>query len=287
MNLTPQQLAYKIRSKTLEFAYTSGGAHLGGIYSIADIVAVMYSKVLRIDPKNPDWDERDRVILSKGHTGAAIYIALSELGFFPKSDLDEYTTDGGKFSNHILSSTAGVDFSTGSLGIGITVAPGMALGLKSSCHSLTATARSTGCGENPIPRVYCIVGDGETDEGNVWEVAKYAPQAKLGNLTVIVDCNGQRISNKSIYDKDTGFSQVQAWKAFNWNVIEIDGHNYNEIEQALTKEFDNDRPVAIIANTVKGKGLKSLELDPAAHHFKIVGNETRYKELVVELENYA
>ena len=171
----PKTLAWLIRRHGLEMTHISRGSHIGAIFSVAEIMAVLYTRILRVDPKNPQWENRDRLILSKGHAGASVYAALAERGFFPVEELSTHYANGSRLSGHVShKGVPGVEFSTGSLGHGLSVAAGMALGGKK---------------DNADWRVYCVLGDGECDEGSVWEAALQAHQFKLDNLIAIIDHN--------------------------------------------------------------------------------------------------
>ena len=171
----PKTLAWLIRRHGLEMTHISRGSHIGAIFSVAEIMAVLYTRILRVDPKNPQWENRDRLILSKGHAGASVYAALAERGFFPVEELSTHYANGSRLSGHVShKGVPGVEFSTGSLGHGLSVAAGMALGGKK---------------DNADWRVYCVSGDGECDEGSVWEAALQAHQFKLDNLIAIIDHN--------------------------------------------------------------------------------------------------
>ena len=171
----PKTLAWLIRRHGLEMTHISRGSHIGAIFSVAEIMAVLYTRILRVDPKNPQWENRDRLILSKGHAGASVYAALAERGFFPVEELSTHYANGSRLSGHVShKGVPGVEFSTGSLGYGLSVAAGMALGGKK---------------DNADWRVYCVLGDGECDEGSVWEAALQAHQFKLDNLIAIIDHN--------------------------------------------------------------------------------------------------
>lgn len=224
--------------------HNAHASHIGGILSCADIVAVLYADIANYDIKNTKNPLRDRVILSKGHNGVAIYAALAEVGFFPVEELDTYGMNGSKFSCHVShKNVPGVEITTGSLGHGIGVACGMALNAKL---------------KNLPYKVYVIVGDGECNEGSVWEAAMLAAQYKLDNFTVIVDANGMQAMGNCM-DIINMEPMADKWQAFNWNVIEVkDGHNHQKLKEAFSKSNDGN-PKVIIARTVKGKGISFME----------------------------
>ncbi len=237
-------LAHNIRIDVLNMIHNSHASHIGSAYSVTDILSVLYADVAKYDINNPKNDDRDRIVLSKGHAGSALYAALAEVGFYSKEKLKDYYANGSFFSGHIShKNVPGVEFSTGSLGHGVCVATGLALRGKIDKKSY---------------HVYAIVGDGECDEGSLWETVLFAHQYKLSNYTIIIDRNRMQalgfcdeiMDTNILYDK---------FKSFGWNVIEIDGHNHEEIKRALLTHFDNDYPICIIANTIKGKGVSFME----------------------------
>ena len=248
--MNSEQLAWKIRRHGVEMTHLSGGSHLGAILSVADIMAVLYTAVLRVDPKNPDDENRDRFILSKGHAGAAVYAALAESGFFDVAELVTHYQNGSRLSGHVSHYVPGVDLSTGSLGHGLSVGVGMAYaGLKS----------------NKDYNVYVVLGDGECDEGSVWEAALFANHFGVKNITAIVDHN--KMQSMDFCDKTLDLGDFEAkWESFGWNVVSIDGNNHDEIKSAFAKQFDNKKPKVIIANTVKGYGIPFMENDILWHY---------------------
>lgn len=238
-------LATRIRAHSLRMVHKSNASHIGSCLSAADIMAVLYSGILRVDPARPDWPERDRFILSKGHGAAVTYAVLAERGFFPKEWLEDYSCDGGKLPGHITShEITGVEVSTGSLGHGLPIGCGMAL---------------AGKGKEPHYRVFVLLSDGECDEGSTWEAALFAPHHHLDNLIAIVDHN--KIQAFGAVKEVLNLAPLaDKWRAFNWAVKEIDGHNYNELKDALKSvPFELNRPSCIIAHTVKGKGVSFME----------------------------
>ena len=238
-------LAKRIRVKTLHMINAARSSHVGSAFSMADLLAVLYTKILKIDPDRPDWPERDRFILSKGHACAALYVVLAERGFFPVTWLDDFYQDGSRLAGHATHlGIPGVEVSTGSLGHGLPIATGMALAGKRSGNAY---------------RVFALLSDGECDEGSIWEAALFAPHHRLDNLIVIVDYNKiQSIGPvKEVLDLEPFAAK---WQAFGWAVREIDGHNLEQIERVLTNvPFGPGKPTCIIAHTVKGKGVSFME----------------------------
>lgn len=247
-----EQLAWLIRRHGIEMTHISHGSHIGAILSVADIVAVLYNDVANISPENLKDENRDRVILSKGHAGASIYAALAEKGFFDREELKTHYADGSRLSGHVShKGVPGVEFSTGSLGHGACVAAGMALNAKLD--------------KKPY-YTYAIVGDGECDEGSIWEMALFANQFKLNQLVVIVDHN--KMQSLDFCENTLSLAPfAEKWKAFGWNVLDIDGHNHDELRAAFAKAKESvDKPTVIIANTVKGKGVSFMEFDILWHY---------------------
>lgn len=245
-----EELAWKIRRHGVEMTHLSGGSHIGAIMSVADIIAVLYTDILRYDSKNPKWLERDRFILSKGHAGAAIYAALAETGFFPIEELKTHYANGSRLSGHVSHHLPGVDFSTGSLGHGLSAAAGMALTAKKSKKS---------------HRVFAVLGDGECNEGSVWEAAMFANHFQLDNLVAVIDHN--HMQSLDTCDKTLALeSFADKWRSFGWNVKDIDGHDHVQLRAALGTMELNSRPTVVIANTVKGKGVSFMENDILWHY---------------------
>ncbi|RGC78951.1 transketolase [Lachnospiraceae bacterium AM25-17] len=255
MRMNSEELAWKIRRHGIEMTHLSGGSHIGAILSVADIIAVLYSGVMNIDPKNPKKMDRDRFILSKGHAGASIYAALAENGFFEVDELKTHYQNGSRLSGHVSHHLPGVDFSTGSLGHGLSAGVGMAYAAKKDGKS---------------HKVYVVLGDGVCDEGSVWEAALFANHFRLNNLVAIVDHNHMQsmdFQENTLEIENFG----EKWEAFGWNVIEIDGNSHEELnvafEQAekLSKE-EAHKPTVIIANTIKGCGVSFMQNDILWHY---------------------
>lgn len=237
-------LANQIRQDAVRMAHRTHASHIGGVMSVADIVAVLYAGVAKVFPDNPAHPERDRIILSKGHNGMAIYAALAEVGFFPRAELNRYYCDGSVYSGHVShKGVPGVELSTGSLGQGVCVACGMALAGKLNRRNY---------------RVYAIIGDGENEEGSVWEMALFAAHQKLDNLTVIVDHN--RMQAMGFCDEQAGLDHLaDKWHAFGWHVVEVaDGNDHAQLIAAFAHHAIG-RPTVLIAHTVKGKGVSYME----------------------------
>ncbi len=228
-----------------------GGFHIGGALSAADILAALYFHFLKIDPKNPQWDERDRLILSKGHIADALYYALAVRGFISMDELWTTHRFGSRLSTHPSMKIPGVDLATGSLGHGLSAGVGMAIG-----------AKTDGAQYN----IYAVLGDGECDEGSIWEAAMAAAHYKLDNLIAIVDYN--RLQNADFTDHVMSLEPfVEKWKAFRWSAKAINGNNMKEVVEAFESvPFEKGKPSALIANTVKGKGVSFIEGKPLSHY---------------------
>lgn len=260
-------IATKIRINAIEAVYSAQSGHPGGSLSIADILSVLYFKEMNVDAKNPKNPDRDRFVLSKGHCSPALYGALAEKGFFPREDIKSFRQIDSYLQGHPeMKGVPGVDMSTGSLGQGICAANGMALAGKL---------------DNKNYRVYAILGDGELEEGQVWEAAMFASHYKLDNLTAFVDFNGLQI--------DGDISKVMSplpiddkFKAFGWNVIVIDAHDYNQIEAALEEaKATKGKPTCIVSRSVKGKGVSFMENEAGWHGS--APNKEQYEKAVAEL----
>lgn len=264
--MTSRELAWKIRRDAIEMTHVSNGSHIGSVLSIADIVAVLYAEVMNVDKNNPKSEDRDRFILSKGHAGAAVYAALAETGFFQVEDLVTHYANGSKLSGHVShKGVPGVELSTGSLGHGVCVATGMAMAAKI---------------DKKKHRVYSIIGDGECDEGSVWETALFANHFKLSNLTVIVDHNKIQSLDRCENTIDL-INLADKWKAFGWHVIEVDGHSHDELMQAFEAK-SLEKPICIVAHTIKGKGVSFME-NTVLWHYRAPQGEF-YINAVKELE---
>ena len=237
--------ANNVRKNIIEGVYNAGCGHPGGSLSIADLITYLYFEELRIDPKNPKDPKRDRFVLSKGHTAPALYAVLAERGYFPLEDIKTLRKTTSHLQGHPdMKGTPGVDMTTGSLGLGFSAACGMALSGKIS---------------NEDYRVYTILGDGETEEGQVWEAAMFAGHYKLDNLVAIVDWNGLQIDGP-IAEVMNPTPHDEKFKAFGWHVISIDAHDFDQIEAALAEaKTVKGKPTVIIAKSIKGKGVSYME----------------------------
>ena len=265
-----QKIATDIRLGALRAVYNAKSGHPGGALSSADILACLYFSELNIDVNNPKWEDRDRFVLSKGHSCPGLYATLAEKGFFDKSELDSFRHTGALLQGHPdMKAISGVDMSTGSLGQGFSCACGMALGAKISGKSY---------------RTYALVGDGESQEGQVWEAIMFAAHYKLDNLCLIIDSNGLQIDG-FVKDVMNVMPYEPKLEAFGWNVITIDGNNIEEILAALeAARAVKGKPTAIIAKTTKGKGVSFME-NQASWHGK-APNEEQYNIAVSELTEY-
>lgn len=248
-----QAFSRRIRIHALRMTSAGGGAHIGAIFSCADILAVLHSGILNIDPSSPQHPDRDRFVLSKGHAGGGLYAALAERGFFPIEKLLTHYQDGSDLSGHVSHKVPGIDISTGALGHGLSIAAGMAYAakLKEAGH-----------------RIFCLLSDGECDEGSTWEAALFAPAHGLSNLVAIVDYNRiQGIAPVSQVMELEPFADK--WAAFGWTVREIDGHNHEALFDALAAlPFAAGKPSCLIARTTKGKGVSFME-NTVLWHYRI------------------
>jgi len=260
--------ANEVRRWVIELTYHAKSGHPGGSLSAADILTALYFKILRVDPKNPRWEDRDRFVLSKGHAAPAYYAVLAMKGFFPKEELYTLRKVNSRLQGHPSLITPGVDMATGSLGQGLSAAIGMALAARIDKKDY---------------KVFVMLGDGECHEGNVWEGAMFASHHKLDNLVAIVDRNmiqldgftEEIVALESFSDK---------WRSFGWWVQSINGHDFNEIVRALKYAIEyKGRPSVIIARTIKGKGISYMENNPA-YHGKPPQNEEEYRKAIEELE---
>ena len=246
-----QQIAKKLRRHVIIMTATAGSGHPGGSLSAADIITALYFKVLRHDPKNPDWRDRDRFVLSKGHAAPILYAALAERGYFPVDELISLRKLDSRLQGHPdRTLTPGVEMSSGALGQGLSFGIGIALAGKLDSRNY---------------RVYVLLGDGECDEGQVWEAAAAAAHFKVDNLVAIVDRNQQQLDG---YCRDIMNLEPLAdkWCAFGWEVLEIDGHNFQQILTAFDKAQEvKDKPTVIIAHTIKGKGVSFMENNVEFH----------------------
>lgn len=262
-----KETAHLMRIDSLRMSVAAGpsGAHFGGGLSMIEIMAVLYLAIMKVDPKKPDDELRDRFILSKGHGVLAYYAALKQIGFITDSDLDTFKTNETFLYGHpSMDVSRGIEFSSGSLGQGLSLGVGTCMALKRK--------------NNTTSKVYVLLGDGECNEGSIWEAACSASHYNLNQLVVIVD------KNQLQYDGDTNSilsmdNLEDKWKSFGWDTISIDGHSVEELHAVLVKE--HDKPLAILANTVKGKGISFMENNPLYHHSVL--SKKQYEEAMKEL----
>lgn len=257
--MNTSDLAKKIRRHALEMTSLGKSSHVASVLSMADIMAVLYGEVLRVDPKNPGWEGRDRFILSKGHAGAGVYASLALRGFFPVERLQTHYQDGSLLSGHVShKGLPGVELSTGSLGHGLSVGVGMAKAAKL---------------DQKDHRVYVLMSDGELDEGSNWEAILFAAHHKLDNLVAIVDYN--KIQSLKTVSETIELEPLRAkWESFNWCVDEVDGHDHHALKAIFKKiPFRADQPSCLIAHTVKGKGVSFMENTVLWHYRSPQGEE--------------
>ncbi|MGI6574678.1 MAG: transketolase [bacterium] len=262
-----EEMAKRVRRHIITMVAEAGSGHPGGALSIVEIVTALYFAVMRVDPRNPAWPERDRFILSKGHACPALYGVLAEKGYFPVAELKTLRKLGSRLQGHPdMNNTPGVEMSTGSLGQGLAVANGMALAGKLDQKDY---------------RVYVVLGDGEVNEGSVWEAAMATAHYGLANVTAFLDFNGLQIDGQ-VRDVMNTEPLAEKWAAFGWHVVNINGHDFTEILTALDiAQGIKGRPTMIIANTVKGKGVSFME-NVAAWHGK-APNKDQVRQALQEL----
>ena len=259
-----------IRKKILQMAMEAGSssAHIGGALSIVDILSTLFFKMMKLDKKNPLSDTRDRFILSKGHACLAYYASLSEVGYISNEELKTFEKNDTNLPGHpVINKKLGIEFSTGSLGMGLSLGIGVALSSLKKKKNFN---------------VYVVLGDGECNEGSVWEAAMAAPNFKLNNLHVIIDRNNfqQTGTNSEIMD----LRDLKAkWKSFGWHTSEVDGHDIDSLIDNFSKLKEIDQPKAIIANTIKGKGFSKFENDNKWHHSVLT--KSFYEEAIKEIDN--
>lgn len=262
-------IANKVRKNALTAVYSASSGHPGGSLSVADLLTLLYFEVMNIDPKDPQNPDRDRFVLSKGHCAPALYGTLSERGYFPVDDMKTFRSADSYLQGHpVLGKVPGVDMSTGSLGQGVSVAGGMALAGKLDKKDY---------------RVYAVLGDGELEEGQVWEQAMFAAHYKLDNFTIFIDNNGLQIDgditkvmNPTPIDKK--------FEAFGWNVINVDAHDFNALLDAVNKAKETKgKPTAVIMKSIKGKNVSFMENNAAWHG--AAPNKEQYEQAISELDN--
>ena len=271
--LALEKIANNVRMDILEEVYNAKSGHIGGSFSIADILTVLYFNEMNIDAKIPDSPDRDRLVLSKGHASAALYAVLAEKGYIDKEELKTFRNIDSNLQGHPdMNKVPGVDMTTGSLGQGLSAANGMALSSKLDSRGY---------------RVYCILGDGELQEGQVWEAAMTAEKYQLDNLCVIVDANELQLTDSTMNVKGINYNDIeQKFRAFGFQTVVIDGHNIESIIRALTiAEMTKGKPTAIICKTIKGKGVSFME-NQVDWHGK-APNDKEYEMAVKELKQEA
>lgn len=271
--LALEKIANNVRIDILEEVYNAKSGHIGGAFSIADILTVLYFNEMNIDAKIPDSPDRDRLVLSKGHASAALYAVLAEKGYIDKEELKTFRNIDSNLQGHPdMNKVPGVDMTTGSLGQGLSAANGMALSSKLDSRGY---------------RVYCILGDGELQEGQVWEAAMTAEKYQLDNLCVIVDANELQLTDSTMNVKGINYNDIeQKFRAFGFQTVVIDGHNIESIIRALTiAEMTKGKPTAIICKTIKGKGVSFME-NQVDWHGK-APNDEEYEMAVKELKQEA
>lgn len=267
--MNTKELAKRIRIHSLNMTSSGGSSHIGSALSIADILAVLYGGILQVDPQNPQKPDRDRFILSKGHAGAAVYATLAEAGFFNIEKLKTHYQDGSDLSGHVShKGIPGVELSTGSLGHGLSIGAGMAMGAKL---------------DGQMYRVFVVLSDGECDEGSNWEAILFAAHHHLDNLIVIIDYN--KIQAMGLVSETIAMEPfADKWRSFGWVTKEIDGHDHGEIKAALNDlPIKDGSPTAIIAHTIKGKGVSFMENTVLWHYRCAVGDE--YEAALKELKS--
>lgn len=263
--------AINIRLETLKALGHLGFGHVGGAFSVADLIAVLYGKVMRYDPKNPDWSERDRLVCSKGHAGPSIYSTLAMKGFFPMENLMTINTPGTTLPSHCdRNLTIGIDATTGSLGQGASIAVGIACGKQL---------------EKSDAYTYLILGDGELQEGQVWEAASFAAHRKLNKLITFVDWNKKQLDDEMAKIND--YSNIaERFSAFGWNTETVNGHDVEAVYEAIMRAHKStDKPSCIILDTVKGKGCIFAETAVANHHITISAEQLKEGLLHLEVQH--
>lgn len=263
-----KEKAHQFRKEILEILHLAGSGHPGGSLSAVEILTSLYFYKLRHNPQDPHWEDRDRLIVSKGHISAGVYVVLANAGYFPKEELKTYRKFGSRLQGHVHSKVPGVEFNTGSLGHGLSVANGIALGSKMLKKNF---------------KTYCLLGDGEIQEGSVWEAAMSASHHKLDNLCAIVDYNKVQENGPTNEIKNLE-PLAQKWQSFGWQTEEVDGHNFAQLIGAFNK-FDTikNKPFVILAHTVKGKGVSFME-GQAGWHGK-APNAEQLKQALEELKS--
>jgi len=265
-----EQMTKNMRKNILDMSLEAGteSSHFGGGLSIVDITATLYGGVMKYDPKKPEWEDRDRFILSKGHGVLGYYTALSEIGLISKEELLTFEKSKSFLLGHpVMNRKKGIEFTNGSLGMGLSVGVGVAIAAKK---------------KNKTHKIFVLIGDGECNEGSVWEAAMSAPHFKLDNIIAIIDKNNFQQTGSSVEILNTN-SLNKKWTSFGWDVSELDGHNINELFENLNKKNTQGKPKLIIANTIKGKGFSFSENTNEWHHKILTKNQ--YDKAISELNN--
>jgi transketolase len=265
-----KDFALKLRKNILYTSLHAGASssHFGGSLSTVEIISTLYKNILKINKEDPEWSERDRFILSKGHGCLAYYAALKEMGWLNQDDLKSFEKENTKLLGHpVMNRKLGIEFSNGSLGMGLSIGIGISLAFKKNKKN---------------NKVYVLMGDGECNEGSVWEAAISGPNFNLKNLTTIIDRNNFQQTGSG--DEIMSLKDIaNKWESFGWNTIEVDGHNIQALQDSFGKDFNNEKPKAIIAHTIKGKGFSFSENNNDWHH-KIL-TQKLYEEGLRELQN--
>jgi transketolase len=262
------ELAKEFRFVITDMICRSGSGHIGGALSLVETIISLYWRIMKVNPKEPRWDGRDRLILSKGHAGPVLYTALAYRGYFPMQWLATLNQDGTRLPSHVDQiRTPGIDITAGSLGQGLSCALGVALAGKM---------------DRKNHNVFCIVGDGESDEGQIWEAAMFAGHKKVDNLVAVTDYNKMQIDGTT--DEIVTLEPIaDKWRAFNWEVFEMDGHDWDEINNKINQAIAvKGKPSMIIAHTIKGKGNAAVEGQVGSHNIKI-GDKTAYEKYIAGL----
>jgi len=263
-----EHMSKRMRKNALDMALAAGGnsSHFGAGFSIIEITATLYGAIMRYDRNNPEWSERDRFILSKGHGVLGYYTALAEVGFVPVEDLQTFEKTESYLVGHpVINREMGIEFSNGSLGMGLSVGIGVAL---------------AGKRRNSKYKVYVLLGDGECNEGSVWEASMAASQFKLDNLVAIIDKNNFQLGGSNSDVMSVG-DLAAKWGSFGWDVVDVDAHNIGELYDAFNRVNIPEKPVAIVANSIKGKGVSFAENNNAWHH--AVLTKSQYEQAMDEL----
>ena len=260
--------ANRIRQHIIEGTFNAKSGHPGGSLSATDVITYLYMKEMKVDPDNPKWEDRDRFVLSKGHAAPALYGALAVRGFFPEDEIKNLRKPSSFLQGHPdMKGVPGVDMSTGSLGQGVSCAVGMALAGKVAGKDY---------------RVYSVLGDDEIQEGQVWEAAMFAAHKKLSNLTIFIDNNNLQIDG-TMEEVNSPYPIPEKFQAFGWNTVEIDGHDFDQIEDAIAQAKSvKDKPTAVIMHTVKGKGVSFMENQVGWHG--VAPNAEQYENAMNELK---